>query len=55
MGRIGGVILLFFGAYPTLLLGRDMYQNINGGFGDWPHVKTVNSGGTWSVIKPVIK
>jgi photosystem II stability/assembly factor-like uncharacterized protein len=44
--------LLFFGDYPTLLLGRDMYQNTNGGFGDWPHVKTVNWNGQFSFIDP---
>ncbi len=44
--------LRFFGAYPTLLLGRDMYQNTNGGFGDWTHVKTVNWDGQFSFVDP---
>lgn len=42
--------LLFFGAYPTLLLGRNMYQNSNGGFGEWTHVKTVAWDGQFSFV-----
>lgn len=44
--------LIFFGAYPTLLLGRDMYKNTNGGFGDWSSVKTVNWDGRFSFVDP---
>jgi len=42
--------LIFFDAYQVLLLGRDMYQNTNGGFGDWPKVKTVNWDGQFSFV-----
>ncbi len=44
--------LIFFGAYPTLLLGRDMYQNSNGGFGDWTYIKTVSWDGQFSFVDP---
>jgi photosystem II stability/assembly factor-like uncharacterized protein len=42
--------LIFFGAYQVLLLGRDSYQNTNGGFGDWSHVKTVTWDGQFSFV-----
>ncbi len=44
--------LLFFGAYPTLLLGREMYSNSNGGFGDWTDLKTVSWRGKFSFVDP---